>query len=90
MNAETPTPNAAQRLFVQFLQEYFDGSHVRAAEALGVDRSLVSYIVRGQRSITPALALKVEILSAGRFPKEPLTWPDVYPTAVVPPRVSVA
>lgn len=63
-------------LFREFVSVCFEGNGSAAAEALGLDRSMVSRICSGERSITPAVAAKVEAVSGGRFRKETLVWPD--------------
>lgn len=63
-------------LFRDFIDVTFDGNQAKAAQALGVTPSLVSRILRGERSITPAIAEKAEVLSEGRFAKERFIWPE--------------
>lgn len=63
-------------LFIEFVGVCYDRNQARAAEALGVDRSLVNRICAGDRGITPAMAEKIEALSEGRFRKEAFIWPN--------------
>lgn len=63
-------------IFDEFVSVTFDGNRTKAAAALGIDKSLVSRLCSGERGITPAIALKVEELSDGRFRKESLIWPN--------------
>lgn len=65
----------SKELFIEFVGVVYDGNQSRAAEALGVDRSLITRICAGDRGITPAMAEKIELLSGGRFKKEPFIWP---------------
>lgn len=62
--------------FAEFVSVCFDNNQAEAARALGIDRSHVNRLCAGERSISPALAAKVEQVSAGRFRKEALVWPE--------------
>jgi len=62
--------------FQEFVAVCFDGNQAKAAEALGLDRSHVWRICKGERGISPALAARVETVSEGRYAKEALIWPD--------------
>lgn len=66
----------ASELFKEFVEVCYGGNQRQAAAALEVYPSQVSRIVNGKRGITPALAQKVEEVSAGRYTKEALIWPD--------------
>ena len=63
-------------LFSDFVTQIFDGNQSRAADALGMDRSMVSRICSGSRGVSPDVALKVEQASGGRFSKEQFVWPE--------------
>lgn len=63
-------------MFNEFIAVVFDGNQSRAAEALGLDKSTVSRISKGQRSVTPAVAERIEAVSSGRFRKEAFIWPE--------------
>jgi plasmid maintenance system antidote protein VapI len=62
--------------FTEFVAICFDGNQTKAGEALGLQRSHVSRICKGTRSITPALAARIEEVSEGRYTKEALIWPE--------------
>lgn len=80
-----PADKAARMaVFRRFLEEECGGIHARAAEALSVDRSLVTRLVNGDRNMTPELAEAIEAASAGRFPKQAMLWPLDFP--LPPPR----
>lgn len=64
------------QLFTEFVSTFYEGNQTKASEALGLKKSHVSRICSGERSVTPALAAKVEELSGGRYRKESLIWPD--------------
>lgn len=66
----------SKHLFTEFVDLVYDGNQSKAAEALGVDRSLINRICAGDRAVTPAIAEKAETLSAGRFKKERFIWPE--------------
>lgn len=66
----------ATDLFNEFVSVCFDGVQTKAAEALGVDRSMVSRICAGDRGVSPELARRIEEVSDGRFRKERFIWPD--------------
>lgn len=63
-------------LFSDFVSQIFDGNQSKAADALGMDRSMVSRICSGSRGVSPDVALKVEQASGGRFTKEQFVWPE--------------
>lgn len=63
-------------LFNDFVAVVFDGNQSRAADALGVDKSTVSRIAKGSRTITPAVALRIEEVSDRRYRKEAFVWPE--------------
>lgn len=54
----------------------FAGSQAEAARLLQISESHMSLIANGKRNVTPALALRIERLSGGRFAKEAFVWPD--------------
>jgi len=62
--------------FTEFVAVCFDGNQAKAAAALDMDRSHIWRICKGERGITPELAAKVEQVSAGRYTKEALIWPE--------------
>lgn len=66
----------AAQLFRDFIDVCFDGVQARAAAELDVDPSLVSRLCTGERTVTPAIAQRIEEISGGRFRKEALIWPD--------------
>ncbi len=66
----------AQQLFNDFVAQYFRGSQSAAAHALGIDKSMVCRVIHGGRGVSPQLALKIEQISEGRFPKEQFIWPS--------------
>lgn len=66
----------ANNLFQKFVDDVFDGSQTRTAEALECTRSQVNRMCSGERAVTPETALKAEILSHGRFTKESFVWPE--------------
>lgn len=63
-------------LFQEFIDDRYAGVQSRAADDLGVHRSLVTRILAGDRGITPAMAEKIETLSGGKFKKERFIWPE--------------
>ena len=63
-------------LFSQFVDDLYGGSRARAAEALGLDASMVTRLCNGERAVSPAVALRIEQVSEGRFAKEAFIWPD--------------
>lgn len=63
-------------LFSQFIQTEFDGVQAKAAEALDIDRSMVSRIVRGERQVSPALAQRISEVSKGKYRREDFIWPE--------------
>lgn len=71
-----PAANPGADLFNEFVAVVFDGNQSRAADALEVDKSTVSRIANGTRAITPALALRIETVSEGRYRKESFVWPE--------------
>ena len=68
-------------LFTQFVDELYGGSRARAAEALGLDASMVTRLCSGERGVSPAVALRIEQVSEGRFAKEAFIWPDANEAA---------
>jgi len=64
-------------LFQTYIDTVFNGNQTLAAQALGVTRSMVSRMVRGQRNVSPALAKRAEEVSGGRFRKETFVWPEL-------------
>ena len=48
------TENGIKRLLFNLIKK--EGNHERAAQALGVSRSLISYIVEGKKGIGPVIA----------------------------------
>jgi len=64
-------------LFQIYIDTIFNGNQTLAAQALGVTRSMVSRIVRGQRNVSPALAKRAEEVSGGMFRKEIFIWPEL-------------
>lgn len=67
-------------LFREFVDVVFDGIQTRAAEALKVDKSLVSRLYRGERvSVSPELANRIQEVSGGRYRREAFLWPDASP-----------
>ena len=65
-----------KELFAEFVEVFFDNSQAAAAEALGVDRSLVSRMLAGDRRFSPTIAKRIEDLSGGRYQKEKFVWPE--------------
>jgi plasmid maintenance system antidote protein VapI len=63
-------------LFNQFIDEFYAGNRTRAAEALDLDDSMVVRLAKGERNVSPAVALRIEQVSAGRFAKEAFIWPE--------------
>jgi len=61
-------------LFRTYIETAFNGNQALAARMLGVSRSMVSRIVRGERGISPALAKRIEEASDGQFRKEQFIW----------------
>lgn len=66
----------ASNLFNEFVDVMFDGVQSRAADALNLDKSTISRICSGDRSVTPDLALRIEEISGGRYRKEAFIWPS--------------
>lgn len=62
--------------FKEFIEVCCEGSQAKAAEKLGLDKSHISRLCKGERGITPALAARIEQESGGRYSKESLIWPD--------------
>lgn len=54
----------------------FAGSQAEAARLLGISESHMSLLANGKRGITPAVALRIEQVSEGRFAKEAFIWPE--------------
>jgi len=67
----------AMTLFQIYIDTIFNGNQTLAAQALGVTRSMVSRIARGQRNVSPTLAKRAEEVSGGRFRKEIFIWPEL-------------
>jgi len=63
-------------LFRTYIDTAFNGNQALAARTLGVSRSMVSRILRGERGISPALAKRIEEASDGRFRKEQFIWAE--------------
>jgi len=63
-------------LFSQFVDDLYGGNRARAAEALGLDASMVVRLCNGDRNVSPAVALRIEQVSEGRFAKEAFIWPE--------------
>lgn len=59
-------------VFRRFLEEH--GGNNAAARLLKISPSLASRIASGQRSISPELALKIELATQGRISKAALIW----------------
>lgn len=64
-------------IFAEFVSVCFDNSQIEAARALGVDRSMVSRVLSGDRGVSPELARRIEEVSGGKFAKERFIWPEV-------------
>lgn len=75
----------SQALFNEFVSVVCDGNQAKAAEALGIGRSMVSRICAGRRRVSPEVALRIEQVSGGRYLKERFVWPDA-PKRPAPPR----
>ena len=60
--------------FVDFCS--WAGSQARAARMLGVSRSYVCRLVKGDVEMTRQIASKVEEVSHGLFKKERVLWPE--------------
>ena len=54
----------------------FVGSQAEAARRLGISEAQVSRIANGKRGVSPAVALRIEQVSEGRFAKEAFIWPE--------------
>lgn len=63
-------------IFAEFVSVCFDNSQAAAARELGVDRSTVCRVLNGERGVSPALALRIEQVSGGRYAKERFIWPE--------------
>jgi plasmid maintenance system antidote protein VapI len=63
-------------LFTEFVDTCFGGVRERAAKALELDSSMVSYLCSGKRNVSPAVALRIEQVSGGKFAKEAFIWPE--------------
>ena len=73
----TMSPIEPMELFREFVDVVFDGKQSKAADALGVDRSLVNRLYHGSRgTVSPDLAARIERASEGRYAKERFVWPD--------------
>ena len=62
--------------FEKFVDKEHGGSRSAAAAALGCDRIHVWRMIRGDRSVTPDMADRIEKLTKGRFKREKLVWPS--------------
>jgi len=69
-------------LFRTYIDTVFNGNRALAARTLGVSRSLISRIVRGERGVSPALAKIIEEESGGRFRKEQFIWVEAEASPV--------
>lgn len=65
---------AAMSTFSDFIE--WAGSQARASELLDLSEAQVSRLANGKRGITPAVALRIEQVSEGRFAKEAFIWPE--------------
>lgn len=63
-------------LFIEFVDVVFEGNQAKAAQALEVDRSMVSRMCKGERGVSPAMAERIERIGGSRFAKERFVWPD--------------
>jgi len=63
-------------IFRTYIDTAFNGNQALAARTLGVSRSMVSRIVKGERGISPALAKRIEEASDGLFRKEQFIWTE--------------
>lgn len=54
-----------EALFTQLVSHF--GTQTKAADALGVDQTSISGWVRGKHGMSPAVALRAEKLTAGKF-----------------------
>lgn len=70
----------ASNLFREFVDTCFAGNQSDAATALDVSRALVCRLCSGSRSVTPAIAQRIESASAGAYPKEQFIWPKAVPS----------
>lgn len=52
------------------------GSQAGAAKLLGVSEAKVSRLVNGRQPVTPDIAVQVEIVSEGKFPRDRVLWPE--------------
>ena len=63
-------------LFAQLVLTEFDGSQAAAGRALGIGRSMVSRLSRGERQVSPALAQRIQEATGGRFQRDAFIWPE--------------
>lgn len=63
------------KLFNEFIDRQYGGSRAAAAAGLGLDDSMVSRLCSGARNVSPAVALRIEQVSEGRYAKEAFIWP---------------
>ncbi len=54
-----------EALFTKLVDHF--GTQTKAAEALGVDQTTISGWVRGKHGMSPAVALRAEMLTTGKF-----------------------
>lgn len=52
------------------------GSQAKAAELLEISESHMSLLINGKRAVTPALAVRLEVVSGGVFRREAVLWPE--------------
>lgn len=63
-------------LFNEFVAVVFDGNQAKAAQALEVDRSMVSRMCKGKRGVSPAMAERIERIGGQHYAKERFIWPQ--------------
>lgn len=66
---------AGNKVFEAFVENEHGGNRTAAATALGCDRIHVWRMIRGDRSVTPEMAERIEKLTKGRVKREDLVWP---------------
>ena len=72
-------PTTPLELFREFACVFYGderGQRARLARDLGVDKSTVTRLLDGTHGFTPKLALRIELLSGGRYRKECFIWPE--------------
>ncbi len=62
------------------------GTQQKTAEALGVDQTTVSGWVRGKHSVSPKVAVRIEIATCGAFSKSEVCPDFPWPNAVMTDR----